>query len=160
MSYVFTYGTLMKNRSNHELLENNKFIGDAILKGYAVGDVQGCDFPVIIPKENYEVMGEVYEISEKDEKRLDMLEGVNEDHGLYVKVQKEVQLFNEEKIEVLVYSGEGEAKAGKRITNIKMEGKWNTDSISFIIIDEDDDYEDPDDEDYGDCDEDELDFDI
>lgn len=157
MKYLFAYGTLMKGYSNHRYVENQKFVDDAILENYACGNCGYASFPVIVPKDRYSVIGEVYEIDERAEELMDRLEGVRSDGGLYVKVMVKVSLMSGEEIEALVYSGEGDAHSGKSICNI-IEGslrKWTYTPVDFEDDLDEDDFSD-DEEEY---DEDEDDFD-
>lgn len=39
MERLFVYGTLMKEQRAHDLLENSKYLGKAILKGYRKMDL-------------------------------------------------------------------------------------------------------------------------
>ncbi|MCL0067851.1 gamma-glutamylcyclotransferase [Peptococcaceae bacterium] len=77
---VFVYGTLMKNRSNHHLLENQKFIGTAIAEGIALYNVIP-HYPGAVRKPNSKVLGEVYEVDEVTLLKLDELE----DNGVLYK---------------------------------------------------------------------------
>lgn len=77
---VFVYGTLMKGHGNHILLENDKFLGNAVLKDYGLYNVSS--FPGIIKQDGAAVKGEVYSISESTLKRLDTLES---EGSLYIR---------------------------------------------------------------------------
>ena len=70
---VFVYGTLMKNRSNHHLLENQKFVGTAVAEGIALYDVTPY-YPAAVRKPNSKVIGEVYEVDADTLSELDELE--------------------------------------------------------------------------------------
>lgn len=72
---VFVYGTLKRGISNHHLLADSDFIGNAYtvdtFKMYTVG------FPIIMPADGPEawaVYGEVYDVDDSTLKRLDNLE--------------------------------------------------------------------------------------
>lgn len=76
MKVVFVYGTLKKNQSNHRLLNNAKFIGEATtIDKFVLVDFGS--FPTLAkPEKNmtgYSIHGEVYELNNFD--RLDQLEG-------------------------------------------------------------------------------------
>jgi gamma-glutamylcyclotransferase (GGCT)/AIG2-like uncharacterized protein YtfP len=77
-TYIFTYGTLMQNRSNHSMLDREgiKYIGDATLEGYSLFDVEGAHFPAIMQEDGYTVSGEVYEVPKEMIRILDSFEGV------------------------------------------------------------------------------------
>lgn len=85
MIQVLVYGTLMKDRSNHRYLKDQKYLGQAVLPGYAMFDLG--QFPGIIPELEDKVLGELYEIDSETLERLDILEG----NG---------QLYNRETVEV------------------------------------------------------------
>ena len=74
MYKVFTYGTLMKQRRNHFILENSKYLGDAILDDYGLYELG--TFPGAVKMLGYKVYGEVYEVDEKIKELLDELEDV------------------------------------------------------------------------------------
>lgn len=63
----------MKDRSNHDrYLKERKYLGQAVLPGYALFDLG--KFPGIIPDSGEKVLGELYEIDSKTLERLDILE--------------------------------------------------------------------------------------
>ena len=71
----FCYGTLKSGHGNHRLLENSKFIANAISKEkkYSLYHLGG--FPGLKSKGNTKVTGELYEIDEETHQRLRYLEG-------------------------------------------------------------------------------------
>ncbi len=86
MIKIFVYGTLMKDRYNHDrYLKEQRYLGQAVLPGYALFDLGS--FPGIIPDVDEKVLGELYEIDSKALERLDILE----DNG---------RLYNRETVEV------------------------------------------------------------
>lgn len=98
MVKVFVYGTLMKNRYNHNrYLKEQKYLGQAVLPSYALYNLGS--YPGVIPDDNEKVLGELYEIDLQCLKKLDYLE----DNGrLYIRRKVEVCLKGS-KIEALVY---------------------------------------------------------
>lgn len=72
--YLFTYGTLMKGESNHFYLKGSKYIGDGIIRGYRLLEIE--DYPGAVPTDDLqkEVVGEVYKISHDTKKEIDILE--------------------------------------------------------------------------------------
>jgi len=95
---VFVYGTLMKGHRNHILLENDKFIENAVLEGYGLYNVSS--FPGIIKQDGAAIKGEVYSISESTLKRLDNLES---EGSLYIRNLVPVTLENNNQINAFVY---------------------------------------------------------
>ncbi len=102
MKWVFVYGTLMENCSNHErYLKGQKYRGQAVLSGYALYNLGR--FPGIVPDVNEQVLGELYEVDARTLKRLDLLE----DNGrLYIRKTTEVWLEDKRiRAEVYVWNG-------------------------------------------------------
>ncbi len=73
MYRVFTYGTLMRGQIRHGVVENCRYLGDAILNDYGIKEVGS--YPAAIPMKNYKVYGEVYEVDENTKAELDRIEG-------------------------------------------------------------------------------------
>lgn len=73
MERLFVYGTLMKGQRAHDLLENSKYLGKAILKGYRKMDL--IYYPGIVKDKNSIVEGELYEVDEHTKQRVDVYEG-------------------------------------------------------------------------------------
>lgn len=96
---VFVYGTLMKPYGNHALIEDEKFLGNAVLEGYGLYNVSPF-FPGIIEQEGAAVKGEVYDINEATLKKLDRLEG---EGSLYIRKNVQVILESKEVISAYVY---------------------------------------------------------
>lgn len=102
MKKVFVYGTLMKGQLNNYLLSDSKYLGDAVLKGYALNNIYNARFPAISKKQNCSVTGEVYEIDEETEANLDSLEGVH--YNLYDKSVEVIQMIEgEQNYEAIAY---------------------------------------------------------
>lgn len=95
--YAFVYGTLMKNRRNHGYLKDSTYIGDGAIDGYEMYDLG--TYPGIVAG-NGTVLGEVYQITEETEKRLDYLE---EEGDLYIKKPEVVRLNNTQTVSAMVY---------------------------------------------------------
>lgn len=87
---MFVYGTLKRGFRNHHLIKNSKFIGDGVIKGYAMYDLGS--FPGIKKDENEEVKGEVFEIDQNTLKRVDQLES---EGYLYIRTRADVHLEGE-----------------------------------------------------------------
>ena len=96
---VFVYGTLMKGKRNHHLLETSTFIDNGSIEGFYMFDLG--TYPGIA-KSNYnsKVIGEVYKVDEKTMEMLDILEEVG---YLYNKEEVEVILNNGETVNAFVY---------------------------------------------------------
>ena len=76
MNYrVFTYGTLMKGRSNHHYVKDEQYLYDGVLYGYGLKETPYA-YPAAIPMEGFKVYGEIYEVDEKTKKEMDELEDV------------------------------------------------------------------------------------
>ena len=95
--YVFVYGTLMKNQRNHGYLEEAIYIGDGVIDGYQMYDLGR--YPGIVEGEGT-VLGEVYQVTEEIEKRLDYLE---EEGTLYLKKPEMVLLDDGQTVLAMVY---------------------------------------------------------
>ena len=96
-TYVFVYGTLMKNYRNHGYLETSTYIGDGSIEGYEIYDLGR--YPGIIEGSGT-VFGEVYQVTEETVEKLDYLE---EEGDLYIKKPEMVKLDNGETLEAMVY---------------------------------------------------------
>ena len=95
--YVFVYGTLMRNHRNHGYLENSTYVGEGSIEGYEIYDLGR--YPGII-KGSGTVYGEVYQVTEETEKKLDYLE---EEGDLYLKKPEVVRLDDGRSLEAMVY---------------------------------------------------------
>ena len=77
-TYVFVYGTLMKNYRNHGYLETSTYIGDGSIEGYEIYDLGR--YPGII-KGSGIVFGEVYQVTEETEEKLMPVYYISCDYG-------------------------------------------------------------------------------
>jgi gamma-glutamylcyclotransferase (GGCT)/AIG2-like uncharacterized protein YtfP len=76
---VFVYGTLKRGGTNHAVLADQEYLGDARTPpGYRLYVV--ADYPGLIkdPRDQRGVMGEIWSVDAEALDRLDMLEGVEE----------------------------------------------------------------------------------
>lgn len=74
--YLFVYGTLKKNKENHEYLKGAKFIEEAYIHGYFYD--LGIGFPaVVLDNVRDKVYGEIYELDD------DLLFEIDEFEGFY-----------------------------------------------------------------------------
>jgi len=73
MTKVFVYGTLKQGYGNHGLLNDAKYLGDAVTVGKY--RLLNAGFPVIRPGDVGRVEGEVYEVNRHTLQALDRLEG-------------------------------------------------------------------------------------
>ncbi len=114
---LFTYGTLMKGQCRHHVLQDAKYLGDAVLRDYCLLELGS--YPGAIRKERFNVYGEVYEIPEKLVPELDRIEGEG-----YLYERKTVDVtMDDGKTSVLFYEflmDDGTYEKTRR------EGKWNT----------------------------------
>lgn len=124
---VFVYGTLKKGERNHRLLEGCKYLRQAWVDGYVCYGLP-YGFPAIIPSvdllasQEEWTMGQLYEVDEEVEKKLDMLEGYRGEgnpSNMYNKVEGVAERFvmgsdyqEREKINVFFYVWNGELPDG------------------------------------------------
>ena len=71
---LFVYGTLKRNCPAHYLLSNAKYLGKAILPGYTLL-IDGVPYAVQ-SNGNCQVRGELYDVPEKQFRKLDRYEGM------------------------------------------------------------------------------------
>jgi len=97
MSKVFVYGTLLRGFGNHVLLHDATYLGEATTEPeFKMVSLGG--FPGVYPGGETAIKGEVYEITESTESRLDGLEGVNDlnpQRGLYRKEYIDLEGYGE-----------------------------------------------------------------
>ncbi|MBO5526840.1 MAG: gamma-glutamylcyclotransferase [Erysipelotrichaceae bacterium] len=118
MNYrVFTYGTLMKGRSNHHYVKDEQYLYDGVLYGYGLKETPYA-YPAAIPMEGFKVYGEIYEVDEKTKKEMDELEDVG---VLYDCKEVEVETENGSE-KVLFYEYIEDTSFMK---TRKPEGKWS-----------------------------------
>jgi len=76
MPLLFVYGTLKKNGLANHLLGGSKFITTERIKGYALYDYYGYyPFAIYTSQPTDFIVGEFYEVQEKDLVKLDDYEG-------------------------------------------------------------------------------------
>lgn len=118
---IFTYGTLMKNNSNHHYLKDDEYIGDGKLNNY--GLLELGYFPGAVPKESYSIIGELYKVSNEEKMNIDYLEG-----NLYSYKKEFIRANNK-----LYYAGYYEYKIKRRIDDKELcipYGKWSTKKLN------------------------------
>ncbi len=71
-NFVFVYGTLRKGYHNHRLLEDSKYVAEAVITG-EMRHLGG--FPGVHLHGNNQVHGEIYAVDEPTMASLDQLEG-------------------------------------------------------------------------------------
>ena len=91
--YVFVYGTLKRGKSNHHLLEDAEYLGDAVSAFQGVMYDYGC--PALTHSElavsdapRARVKGELFKVTPETLYRLDRLEG---HPNLYFRSQMEIR---------------------------------------------------------------------
>jgi gamma-glutamylaminecyclotransferase len=100
MTKVFVYGTLKAGYGNHQLLADSISIGDAsTVARWAMID---SGFPVVLPGDDGQVVGEVYDIDKITLQRLDRLES---NGHMYQREVVDVALANGEVIQAWMYVG-------------------------------------------------------
>jgi len=92
INYVFTYGTLKKGFGNHRLIETSKYKCTTVTtEKYFMGSYFA--FPIVIENcSDYNIVGEVYEVSDHTMYQLDLLESNGE---LYQRKKVRVKDFDE-----------------------------------------------------------------
>lgn len=74
VTYLFVYGTLMKDCCNHKAyLAEQRYVGQAVIEGYALYDLGY--YPGIIPARGGMVRGELYKVDRDTLVAVDTLEG-------------------------------------------------------------------------------------
>ena len=71
---VFVYGSLKKGHSNHSLIQSSEFICEAITIDRNYDMLSLGSFPAMVNGGNYDICGEVYNISKETLTYLDELE--------------------------------------------------------------------------------------
>lgn len=120
---IFVYGTLKRGFHNHKCLGDSKFLTGAVLMDFEVYDLP-YGFPGIKPKNGRGVFGEIYEVSEEQLPRVDMLEGYREDSpqtSMYLRI-KAVALTDDDTLEeVYTYMWNGRLPVGSELIK---NGEW------------------------------------
>lgn len=108
MAKIFTYGTLLRGRHNHYVMEQarGKFIGQAKIKNKDLYFAFSRNsFPAMVEGKGV-VYGEVFEVDEKGVEILDRLEGYmkkDEKNSMYLRRKAKVTLKNGEEVWVSYY---------------------------------------------------------
>ncbi len=114
MKNLFVYGTLMRGERASGMLSGCDFLGEGILKGYAMYDLG--PFPGIKEKDKFRVQGEIYNIPDELIERLDAYEG---EGSLYKRDTVTVSCGKGDLENVLVYVYLGD------IRDEPIREKWN-----------------------------------
>ena len=117
MSYLFTYGTLMKGQRASGLMEGCKYVGDGVLQGY--GLYEAGEYPAAVPVEGFNVYGEVYEI---DDGMLKDFDAYEDEGDLYIRKLLEIEM-DQGKMDAWVY------EYNRSVEGMELrapEGKWST----------------------------------
>jgi gamma-glutamylcyclotransferase (GGCT)/AIG2-like uncharacterized protein YtfP len=121
MEKVFVYGTLMRERSNHQYyLEESIFLGIGSIQGYALYDLGS--YPGIIPEESQCTKGEVFEVEEKTISRIDGLEG---EGFLYTRGIVKVEMDNGLVEETYVYIWNSNVDIVKKVDFVNQPWRQN-----------------------------------
>ena len=74
LEYVFVYGTLRRNESNHAFMNGAELVSE---KAYLFGQLwdTGCGYPAVVLAKQSKVYGELYLVNPAKLRRLDALEG-------------------------------------------------------------------------------------
>ena len=86
MSYVFVYGTLMRNQRAHHMLSGARYAGECKLHSYAMYDLGR--YPGIVPCPGAAVFGELYQVTQAMLAKMDEYE---EEGSLYRRVTVRVE---------------------------------------------------------------------
>lgn len=101
---VFVYGTLRKGESNSHYLNEAECVEENCLIEGTLYDTK-CGYPALLQtKGKISVVGELYEVTDKELKQLDELEDYHENgtNNLYERILAKIQTPNGER-EVIVY---------------------------------------------------------
>ena len=101
---VFVYGSLRKTGHFHSVIEDATFISQATMKG-KIHDLG--NFPGLTPEAKGEVIGEVYDITERMLHHLDLIEGFRgkeNPHNFFVRTERVCKLENGDvEVKAIVY---------------------------------------------------------
>ena len=112
---VFVYGTLKKDKHNHYLWRNSKFLGTTSTEPiFALYD---GPFPIVETNGSTAIHGEVYDVNDETLERLRILEGV------YQNWYKELEV-NTDLGKCIMYV-QDKGKSGRTLTNLLNDGIWN-----------------------------------
>ncbi len=123
MSYLFTYGTLMKGQRACYRLENSRYVADAVLHGY--GLYETGSYPAAVPVEGFDVYGEVYEIDDETLRDCDEYEGEGD---LYIRKLLEAEA-QDRTYDAWVYEYNRSVK-GMKLRDPT--GKWNMERKPYL----------------------------
>lgn len=97
--FLFTYGTLMKDRRAHSLMASSEYIGQGRIRGFAIYDLGA--YPGIRPCPGGIVTGELYRVdSGEDFQKIRQYEG---DGELYVQTRTPVELDSGETVTAVTF---------------------------------------------------------
>ena len=99
---VFVYGSKIRDGVAHHLMGDSKYIGMGILKGYKYHFNKLTNSHYITPDKESETWGEVYEVSQKIKKDLDIYELTG---SLYQKREEVIQMADKT-LKCFVYVGD------------------------------------------------------
>lgn len=116
MSYLFTYGTLMKGQRASSMLKDAEYVGDGVLQGY--GLYETGEYPAAVPVDGFRVYGEVYEIEDGMLKDFDAYEIEGD---LYVRKLLEIEM-EQGTIDAWVYEYN---RSTEELELRSPEGKWS-----------------------------------
>lgn len=112
---VFVYGTLKKNKHNHYLLGNSKFLGT--ISTNPIFSLFDGPFPIAETQGSTSIHGEVYDVNDETLEKLRILEGV--DLGWYKELKVNTDLG-----ECIMYV-QDKGRSGRTLTNLLTDGIWN-----------------------------------
>lgn len=95
--FVFVYGTLKKNKYNHRVISNSKYLGKATAKGYAIFVSR---LPYMVKDENSICKGELYWVDPATLLSLDYFEG---HPNFYRRETIEIEDENNDKVHASAY---------------------------------------------------------
>lgn len=91
---VFVYGTLRMNEVNHYLLQEAEFVAEGCWTTGKLYDT-GLGYPVIVQDRQEKIIGELYQVSDAELEKLDILEGYSV-HGQSNMYERITQTINTE----------------------------------------------------------------
>ena len=116
--YVFTYGTLMKNRSAYNKFAKLEYVCDATLNDYGIYDAPY--YPCAVKIEGFKIIGEIYKVNNE---QLNFLDRYEDEGDLYIR--KEVLVIGADNKEYKVWFYEYNHDTSNLILRCPKNEKWN-----------------------------------
>lgn len=115
---LFTYGTLMKDRSGHTKFGELKYVCDATFDDYGIYD--NGYYPCAVKVEGFKIKGEVYKVNDA---QLELLDQYEDEGNLYIR--KEVLVYTEDNKEMKAWFYEYNCDIKDLLLRCPKDEKWN-----------------------------------